>query len=80
MSELRRWMGRGLLVAAMAGLLMAPTGCVDTGSVLYVPEDTTDSTGEQGSQDVRVDLEEVLRQPVDRSAPEERAGPDDGAR
>lgn len=79
MSELRTWMGRGLILAALAGLLVGPTGCTDTGSVTYVPEDTTDNTGEQGQSDLRgADLDDVLRQPVDddASAPDS----DDGGR
>lgn len=80
MSELRTWIGRGLVFAALAGLLIGPMGCTDTGSVTFVPEDTTeDNTGEQGQNDLRgVDLDEYLRQPVDddASAPDS----DDGGR
>lgn len=80
MSELRTWMKRGLVLAAMAGLLIGPLGCTDTGSVTFVPEDTTeDNTGEQGQSDLREgSLDDYLRQPVDDdgSAPDS----DDGGR
>lgn len=51
MSELREKIGKGLLLGAMAVLMVIPSGCSDTEDVTFVPpSDSTDSSdpGAQG--------------------------------
>ncbi|MFW5947703.1 MAG: hypothetical protein ACOCUW_04355 [Gemmatimonadota bacterium] len=71
MSQLREWMGKGLVLAAAAGLLAAPAGCIDTDPVSFVPQDTTEhNPGEQGSNDLRGELDVRLEHTVERDGAE----------
>ncbi len=79
MSQLREWIGKALLLTAAAGLLAAPAGCIDTDPVSFVPQDTAENNpGEQGSNDVRGELDVLLGEPVEGDATD--SGSNDGIR
>lgn len=78
MKDLRKKLERGLLLAALAGLLAAPVGCVGSDPVAYVPGDSADNSDDPGANDVRGDLDVYLEQPASERDQDRSAGQTEG--